>query len=163
MIKAAKAKGMPFEVVGCDTTYGRDSEFREALDNENILYMCDIPKNLHVYTEKPILGIPADNPGKRGRPHTRFQVINKVQSVEVSSLIPETLLTPVYVRYSERGLLIYDCAARRIWTITDKGKVREEWLFLRREKEGDYSFSLSNAPWTLPYLSWHTGVVNVTL
>ena len=150
MIRQAKAKGISFEIVGSDTTYGRDSEFREALDKEDILYMGDIPKNLHVYTQKPTLGIPVNTPGKRGRPHSRLQVTNGVQSVEVSSLVFETTLTPVFIRYSERGLLTYDCAARRVWTVTDKGKVRAEWLLLRREKDGDYSFSLSNAPVDTP-------------
>jgi len=44
MIRQAKAKGMPFEILGCDATYatygrdnGRDSEFRGELDNEGIL------------------------------------------------------------------------------------------------------------------------------
>jgi len=149
MIRHAKAKGIPFEIVGTDAAYGRDSEFREALDQEGILYIGDIPKNLHVYTQRPTLGIPA-NTGKRGRPHSRLQVTNRVQSVEVSSLVHETTLTPVFIRHTERGLLTYDCAARRVWTVTDKGKVREEWLLLRQEKEGDYSFSLSNAPVDTP-------------
>ncbi len=145
MIRQAKANGMPFERVGCDTTYVRDSEFREALDTEGILYMGDIPKNLHVYTQKPTLGIPADTPGKRGRPHSRSVVTNGAQSVEVSTLAEEIALTPVSIRHSERGLLVYDCAARRVWTVTHKGKVREEWLLVRQESDGDFSFSLSNA------------------
>ena len=35
MIRHAKANRMQFEVVGCDTTYGRDSEFRRTLDEEH--------------------------------------------------------------------------------------------------------------------------------
>lgn len=42
--------------------------------------------------------------------------------------------------------LVYDCAACRVWTVTEKGRVREEWLLVRRESDGDFSFSLSNAP-----------------
>ena len=38
------------------------------------------------------------------------------------------------------------CAARRVWTITEEGKAREEWLFIRRESDGSLSYSLSNAP-----------------
>ena len=159
MIRQVKARRMPFEVVGCDATYGRDSDFREALDTEGILYMGDIPKNIHVYTKEPALGIPVDTPGKRGRPHSRLQVTNGIQSVEVSSLAREMALTPVDIRHSERGLLVYDCAARRVWTVTgkgEKGRVREEWLLVRRESDGDFSFSLSNAPvdTSLPQLAY---------
>ena len=105
MIRQAKAIGMPFEIVGCDSAYGRDSEFREALNAEGILYMGDIPKNIHVYTEEPIMGIPVDS--NRGRPHSRLRVINGIQPVEVSSLAEEITLTSVSIR----GLLTYDCAA----------------------------------------------------
>ncbi len=64
----------------------------------------------------------------------------------VRSLVDEMTLTPVAVRHTERGLLVYDCVARRVWTTTQKGTVRQEWLLIRRESDGSFSFSLSNAP-----------------
>ena len=98
-----------------------------------------------MYTKEPVMGIPANPPGKLGRPYSRLAVTNGIQSVEVSSLAEKMTLTPVFIRHSERGLLVYDCAACRVWTVNDKGKVREEWLLVRREQDGDFSFSLSNA------------------
>jgi len=121
MIRQAKAK-MPFEIVGCDATYGRDSDFREALDTEGILYIGDVPKNIHVYTKEPIMGIPADTPGKRGRPHSRLAVTNGIQSVQVSSLAEKMTLTPVFIRHSERGLLVYDCAVVQYGLSMIKGR-----------------------------------------
>jgi hypothetical protein len=47
-------------------------------------------------------------------------------------------------------LLTYDSAARRVWTLTPAHAVREEWLFVRREVDGTFSFSLSNAPADTP-------------
>ena len=79
-------------------------------------------------------------------PFFYIQVLSDDQPVEVCSLVSEMTLTPVEVRYTERGLLVYECAARRVWTITQKGVVREEWLFVRRESDGSFSFSLSDAP-----------------
>lgn len=146
MIRRAKANGMPFEIVGCDCLYGRDTQFRAALDTEDTLYMADIPANIHVYLSKPVMGVPANAPGKRGRPYSRMQVINDSQPVKVRSLADKMTLAPVAIRYTERGRLVYECAARRVWTITKKGTVREEWLFVRREPDNDFSFSLSNAP-----------------
>lgn len=145
MIRRAKANGMPFGIVGCDTLYGRDAEFRAELEDEGILYMADIPENIHVYTRKPVFGIPASSPGKPGRPYSRVQVINHSQPVAVSYLGNEMTLVPVAVRHSERGLLVYECAACRVWTATPKGVVRREWLLVRREFDGSFSFSLSNA------------------
>jgi SRSO17 transposase len=145
MIRHAKANKMRFEVVGCDTVYGRDSEFRRALDTEDIVYMADIPSNIHVYLTKPELGVLA-NTGKRGRPCSRMQVVNDIQPVEVSFLAKEMTLTPITIRHSERGILVYECSACRVWTVSSNFMVAEEWLFVRREADGDFSFSLSNAP-----------------
>jgi SRSO17 transposase len=150
MIRQAKANGMPFEIVGCDSLYGRDARFRAELETDGTLYMADIPRNIHVYLEKPVLGVPANTPAKQGRPFSRLRVINDSQPVEVSSLANEMTLTPIATRHTERGLLVYECAARRVWTITREGTVREEWLLVRRESDGDFSFSLSNAPADTP-------------
>jgi len=134
-----------FQIVGFDTVYGRDSEFRKALDDQGLLYMGDIMPDTQVYLEKPTVGVPANEPGKRGRPFTRMQVLNDVQPVLASSLVGQTPLTLVPIRNSERVLLMYECAARRVWTITPEYVIREEWLLMKREFDGSFSFSLSNA------------------
>jgi len=146
MIQRAKANGMPLEIVGCDSLYGRSAEFRASLETEGILYMADIPANIHVYLSKPVMGVPAGVPGKRGRHCSRMQVINDSQPVKVRSLADEMTLAPVAIRHAERGLLVYECAARQVWSVTQGEVVRKEWLFVRRELDGSFSFSLSNAP-----------------
>jgi SRSO17 transposase len=146
MIRRAKAYGLPFEIVGCDSVYGRDSDFRAALDTDGVLYMADVLATTRVYPKKPIVGVPATPAGKHGRPFSRIQVLSDDQPVEARSVVSEMTLIPVEVRHTERGLLVYECAARRVWTITQKGVVREEWLLVRRESDGSFSFSLSNAP-----------------
>lgn len=152
MILAARDKGVPFEVVGCDSLYGRDGQFRADLAAKQILYMGDIPSDYHVYLKLPVVGIPDTPPGKKGRPFSQWQVLNKVEPVEARSLVnqPETVFQRVDVRQTERGLLSYPCFARRVWTITQSGQVREEWLFIRQEPDQTYSYSLSNAPAKIP-------------
>jgi len=149
MIRRAKTNKIPFQIVGCDTLYGRSAPFRAALDAEKILYLAEIPANTLVYLEKPETGVP-EKPQKRGRgrPPTRPQVLNGVQPVKVQKLIhhPDLDWREVELRPAERGTLSYWCAARRVWTMDDEGRVREEWLFIRREEDGDHSYSLSNAP-----------------
>lgn len=151
-IRQAKARGLPFEVVGCDSLYGRDSQFRADLDAEGVIYMADVPVNTQVYLDKPVVGIPETLPGKKGPPFSKPQVLNEVQPKEARALgsDPELFLEPVEIRYTERGLLTYQCAARRVWTITEQGQVRQEWLFIRREADNTFSFSLSNAPADTP-------------
>ena len=145
-IKEAKANKLPFEIVGCDSLYGRNKEFREELDKEKMLYMADIPEDTKVYLSPPVVGIPEDKEEKVGRPNTRYQLLNDVKSIEVMELTKNGKISfqSIKVRDSERGDLNYKCAAYRVWTINES-TVREEWVFIREEEDGDYSFSMSNA------------------
>lgn len=152
LIEHARQNGLAFEVVGCDTLYGRNSLFRADLDAAHLLYMADVPCNTQVYQSQPQLGVPLTPAGKIGRPFSQPQVLNDVQPISVSDLVHHRAwcLQPIDIRQSERGLLTYECAARRIWTVTDAGQVRCEWLFIRREHDGSFSYSLSNAPADTP-------------
>ena len=47
------------------------------------------------------------------------------------------------MRHSERGELVYECAAKRVWTF-DKGKLHREWLFIWKRSDGTYRYSMSN-------------------
>jgi SRSO17 transposase len=152
MIKRAKKNRVPFEVVGCDCLYGRNKQFRADLDTEEIIYMADVPATTQVYLNKPVVGVPETPPGKKGRPFSCPRVLSDDKPVEVRTMAagPDMVFQPLEVRHSERGLLIYDCAARRVWTVTEAGKVLEEWFFIRRESDGTFSYSLSNAPADTP-------------
>jgi SRSO17 transposase len=120
---------LPFEVVGCDSAYGRDGAFRAALDSEGTCYMADVPADTRLFVQKPTAEQPAE-------------------PIEVREALQRLAMTlePLEVRHSERGPLSYECAARRLWTLRPDGTAREEWLFVRRETDGKLSFSLSNAP-----------------
>ena len=152
LIKRAQANQLPFEVVGCDSLYGRNRQFRADLDAANILYMTDIPADTQVYLEKPEVGVPETPLGKPGPPFTQKQVLSDGKPVEVRSLVdhPDFGFQTVAVRHAERGLLSYSCAARRVWTLTDAMAVREEWLFIRCEPDDTFSFAFSNAPADTP-------------
>ena len=161
MIKRAQENGLPFEVVGCDELYGRSKEFRAKLDGEGIKYMADVPKDTFVYLEKPVVGVPETPPDKKGQPFSHPRVLNDVDPVEVRDVArrSDTVFRTVEVRHTERGVLIQPCAARRVWTVTEEGQVREEWLFIHREPDGSLSYSLSNAAEDTPLEElalWHS-------
>jgi len=158
MIERAQQNGVPFEVVGCDTVYGSSGAFRAALDQKGILYLAAVTGEVRVYLERPEVAVPETPAGKRGRPFTRWQVQNGVAAKRVQEVVAEGEWEwqEVTVRLTERGWLTYSCAARRVWTITDEGEVREEWLFLRQEADGQITAALSNAPADTPLekLAW---------
>ena len=147
LIRRAKAQGLSFEVVTADSLYGRDSHFRAELAAEHLTYVLDVPITTYIYLTKPVVGVPETAPGKLGRPFSRPQVLSEEQPVEVHSLLaqPDFTLQPVELRHTERGLLIYHCAARQVWTLSDEGTVRKEWLLIWQETDGSIHFSLSNA------------------
>jgi len=66
---------------------------------------------------------------------------------------PRTVWQRVRVRPIERGWLEADFAVQRVWTITDAGQVRAEWLVIRREAEGDSTYTLLNDPPDIPPLT----------
>jgi SRSO17 transposase len=154
MIQKAQKNGLPFSMVSADSLYGRDSAFRASLDTDGIKYVLDIPKDYLVYATRPITGVPETPAGKKGRPFSRWRVLNGVEPVEVQALLEEVVLQKVQIRHTERGLLVYDGAAQKVWTITDDGTVRSEWLlFWRGPSDNTVYFTLSNASFETPWQS----------
>lgn len=148
LIGRAKEQGLPFAVVTADSLYGRNNSFRAELEAENLTYVLDVPISTQVYLTKPVVGVPETVSGKLGRPFSRLQILSDDQPVAVRSLLDQSdfSLQPIELRHTERGLLIYHCAARQVWTITDEGTGRQEWLLIWQEPDQTIHFSLSNAP-----------------
>jgi SRSO17 transposase len=151
-IDRAQRNGLPFSRFSCDAFYGRSHEFRAQLHVRKIPYLADIPCNLPVYLQPPIVGIPSQPKGTVGRPPTRWQVLNNVEPIEVRAIaqLPEIEFQIIDIRPCERGRLCYDCASKPVWTITEEGTVRQETLFFRRESDGSLSSALSNEPKQTP-------------
>lgn len=148
MIQRVQRHGLPFEAVACDDLYGRSKDFRDNLSGAGIVYMADVPRNTHVYLEKPVLEVPKRE-GKRGRKPTRFRVSNGVKPIQAHRVVrrDDTDWHRVCVRPIERGELNDPFAARRVWTLREgKAKPVEEWLLIRRESTNRYNYALSNAP-----------------
>jgi len=151
MVKRVKAKSVPFDLLACDALYGRDSQFRADLAAENVQYAAQVPADTLVYLSEPRVGLPPKR-GKRGRPRTRLRVLSGQRPHEVRALAqhPQTAWQRVQVRLTERGWLTADFAVRRIWTVAAGQRPRAEWLVIRRNSDGDCSYTLLNAPTDTP-------------
>ncbi len=149
MIRRARAEQLPFEAVLCDDLYGRSSKFRIELDREGVLYMADVPSNLRVYLEKPIVGIPEPKPGKKGPQPQQPQVLNGVHSYSLQQVgrLSDTNWQCLRIRTNERGVLEDQFTARPVWTWDkEQTEARQEWLVMRIERNGDHTYAFSNAP-----------------
>src|SRR5215471_11738249 len=151
MVKRVKAKGVPFDLLACDALYGRDSQFRADLAAEDVQYAAQVPADTAVYLSEPRVGMPPKR-GKRGRPRTRLRVLSGQRPQEVRAVAqhPQTVWQRVQVRLTERGWLTADFAVRRVWTVAAGQRPRAEWLVMRRNSEGDGSYTLLNAPTDTP-------------
>lgn len=151
MIQRAQANGLPFELLACDALYGRDGQFRADLDAAGVVYAAQVPADTRVYLREPVVGVPSKG-SQRGRPPTRPVVLSRDQPQEVRGLAAsaQTQWRQVEVRHTERGVLRADFAVLRIWTVAQGQGPRAEWLVLRREADGDCTYTLLNAPEDTP-------------
>jgi SRSO17 transposase len=147
MIARAQAEGVPLEWVTGDTLYGRSSWLRGQRDAAKLRYVLDVPCDTQVYLTPPVVGVPVPRAKRRGRRPTRPRVLSVVKPVEVRTVAasPQTVWTQVRVRATARGESNDEFSARRVWTVSDEGQVREEGLLLRRTSEGRVQYALSNA------------------
>jgi len=147
MVKRAKANGLPLELFACDAFYGRDNQFRADVGAEGVIYAAQVPADTRVYLNEPRVGVPKKHT-KKGRPPTRSVVLSDEKPHEVRTLArsPQTQWHRTRVRHTERGPLIRDFAVMPVWTVAKGKKPRAEWLVIRRDAAGDYSYTLLNAP-----------------
>lgn len=147
MIRRAKANGVPFEAVACDTLYGRSGAFRDQLDDEDIEYYADVPSNTRVYLKHPEIGVPQN---KRGQKAKKEQILSpKPKRVDQLRYHFNTVWQILELRASERGMLVSDFAIIPVWTVRDDLTVHQETLIIRRYGK-KCSYTLSNAPQNTP-------------
>lgn len=151
MVQRAKANGLPFELLACDSFYGRDAQFRADLDAEGVVYAVQVPADTRVYVREPRVGVPKKR-GPRGRPPRRLKVLSRDKPLEVRTLArsPQTQWQRVEVRHTERGLLEEDFAVVPVWTVAQGKRPRAEWLVMRRDAGGQCWYTLLNAPEDTP-------------
>ena len=161
MVERAVKNGLHFELIACDDNYGKSNWLRAKWDQARHVYMADVPSDTQVYLNKPTIGVPTGEPGKKGRTATRQRVLSDEEPVKLSEVASreDTHRQRVRVRSIERGEIDDEFAVRRVWTTRDSEQglpVSEEWLVIRWEANGRVNYSLSNAPAdsTLEQLSW---------
>lgn len=152
-VQEVMAQGLPFEIIAFDTFYGQSAKFRGQIRNAGALYMAEVPVDTQVYLEPPTLGI-LERTSKKGRAPSRVQVLSG-EPVRVDTLRVPSDWCRLRVRTTERGELNDRFIFRRVWTVHND-TVIEDWLIIREESDGRYSYALCNAPVDAPreQLAW---------
>jgi SRSO17 transposase len=149
LVQRLQERGIPFEAVDCDTLYGRKGWLRDQLHQLGVEYYADVPQTTRVYLDRPLVDFPLT---KRGKPAKQPQITGIAYPVNELADHTQTDWHTIVLRPSERGMLQADFARRRIWTVDSDGTLRQEWLLMRRDRH-QLTYSLSNAPTTIPLLS----------
>jgi len=149
MIRDAMVSGkFPAKWIGCDSFFGRNKEFLASLP-ENCYYFADIPDNLLVFTQMPIVGVPQSQ--GRGKKFTKERAFTN--PVPVSSITSNTSVPWQRISLGEgsKGPIVADVKILRVIDAEDIGGKnylpgKEQWLYIRRYADGKIKFSFCNAP-----------------
>jgi SRSO17 transposase len=155
MIRSFSAAGLPFRWVSMDCHYGEQPWLLKELTDEGICYMADVPCDTRIFASRPQTEVPPRS-GNRGRHPTRERrLAGEPLPVEVrhfAQTLSDSCWTRLSVRETERGWLIADFAAVRVWHSVDNLPFQEVWLVMRRPvgEKGTIRFAFSNAPRDTP-------------
>jgi SRSO17 transposase len=148
MLLNTRKNGLQFGWVGMDTFYGRQPWFLDRLDDEDFLYIADIPIDTRVWLERPKVDVPKRK-GNRGRHPTRKQLVEgEPKPIEVRKIAEEHSDKPwehIFLRDTERKELWCDMVCLRVYQVRDELPGRESWLIIRKDDNGEMKYQLSNA------------------
>jgi len=137
----------PAKWIGADASFGSDFEFLNALPG-HLYYFVSIRSDAHVFTKKPKTGLP---PYKGRGPRPKKVIVlpgqPKVQSVSQIAMSKHVSWKPVIVAEGAKGPIIAKVARIRIYLSRDGLPVGDQqWLFLRKDTDGQVKYAISNAP-----------------
>jgi len=137
----------PSKWIGADCAFGSDIEFLNSLPKDRY-YFASVKSNDHVFLEKPQLGLPPYK-GRGPRP-TKIGILpGQPKPLRVSEIAQSDHLTwePVVIAEGAKGPIIADVARIRIYLSRDELPVgNEQWLFFRKNVDGEIKYAISNAP-----------------
>ncbi len=137
MIERCRAGGLRFDVVACDSLYGRDRQFRATLHAAGVIYAAKVPASTTV---------------RIGEVAGKYVASVPAREVRELARRASTVWRTVELRDSERGILRARCALMRVRVVAEGRTATEaEWLVIRQLHEPrQYSYTLLNAPAETP-------------
>jgi SRSO17 transposase len=155
IVRRARARGIRFAWVGVDGGYGKEPGFLRGLEDANEVFVADVHRNQHVWTEEPGLHVPASKPGRGRPPKTQKPATSSITVEKLAKGIPPQDWTRCILRDCTRGELRVDIATRRIWAWDGKEERARCWHLIVRREVGSVNtikYSFSNAPADTPRL-----------
>ena len=156
MLKHAWELGVPMRWVTGDEVYGNDPALRDAIAEEERLYVLAVSSNTPVWTERPLVEEPMKETG--GRPRTKPRLAEGAEpATTVAAVVaswPASQWKSLTVAEGEKGPITYDWARARVVESREGLPGPDAWLLARRSRTDptDIAYYLSNAPEETPLL-----------
>jgi SRSO17 transposase len=149
IVKEARRRGLQFEWVGGDEVYGNNRELTDALEALGETFLMDVASNLHIYESDPRLQTKPSPASKTGRSKTIKADDGKPRSRTVEVVVREHFAREsrtITVRETTKGTMRVRIWVKEVWQGDGKtSEPRPRLLVVRREKDGTFKYSLSNA------------------
>ncbi len=142
--------------VTADEAYGKVPTLRDTLDDDEWLYVLEVPCSQPVFTQPAKTEVPAWS--GRGRQPTKLRLVDGESGPQAVKAVAASLAAEDWhlltVAEGAQGPRIHLFAARRVWESREGLPGRECWLVLRRNPDGsEPKHYLSNAPADTPLLT----------
>jgi len=151
MVRHARSTGLRFGFVGCDSLYGANALFTNALEDMGERFMGDVNKSKRVWLSEPKMEVPTQRKGGgRPRKHTRIDPGNTAQETTVERIVEgldDENFEEVRFRQGAKGGVCGRFWMTQIWH-WEKGEdaARKRILLVRRDADGALKYSLTNLP-----------------
>jgi SRSO17 transposase len=145
--EVTKTSLFPAKWIGADAAFGSDIDFLDNLPKD-LSYFAAIKSDTLVFTKKPTIGL---LPYKgRGRRPSKVQILpGQPKPRKVCEIAKSGRLSwkPVVVAEGAKGPIIAKVARIRVYLSRDGLPVGDrQWLFLRKNNDGEIKYAISNAP-----------------
>ena len=115
IVRRARARGIGLAWVGVDGGYGKEPGFLRGLEDANEVFVANVHRNQHVWTEEPGLHVPAPSRAAGARRKAQKPATTSITVEKLAKGIPPQDWTRCILRDCTRGELRVDIATRRIW------------------------------------------------
>ena len=150
--KVAGTGLFPGKWIGCDATFGSDSNFLKSLPQE-MYYFAGIKSNTKIFLEKPEVGLPPYK-GRGPKPKKIKVLPGQPEPQEVSTIAQaeDAEWTSVVLAEGAKGPIVAEVVVFRVY-LSKKGLPEDNacWLFIRRTQDGQIKYAISNAPEDIPF------------
>ena len=153
MVFSARSRGMRFGYVGCDSLYGSNALFINALEDAGECFMADVDKSKQVWLEEPLIESPtscATKSANRGRPrkHPRLDEANEAIRIGVGELaasLRDEDFEEIAFRQGHKGKVCGRFWLGEVWHWErGESRARKRSLLIRKDADGSLKFSLTN-------------------